>query len=261
MENKEYNVTKLKDDDVLLRYMCFSKFIDLVHNQHLFFPRADTFNDKHEGYYTKLVYEISKSNTVDVDGKSSNKGLYENTKKIRASAYINCWTISQYESVAHWQIYGGNNSVAIVTTVGELRKQLVTSTTHEIAKFMKRVIEPIEYIDHHSIDQALAKELLNDLLNPLKKKNMAFEHEKEVRMIYHHLQHNSSDFEQKLGKGFIVGINRNKLINEIIISPKAEDWFFSLVKLLMVNYELSEKVKWSKLRFTPFEEVFGESNS
>lgn len=50
-------VNSLAGDDELLRYMGFEKFLYLVHNRKLYFSRADCFDDKFEGYYTKRVYE------------------------------------------------------------------------------------------------------------------------------------------------------------------------------------------------------------
>ena len=76
--------------------------------------------------------------------------LCQETKRIRTGAYVNCWTKSNYESMAHWEIYGGNNSVAITTTVGELKKQLIENCTHKIADiFMTRVIEPVFHVGEH----------------------------------------------------------------------------------------------------------------
>jgi len=196
--------------------------------------------------------------TIEYDGESSSDGLFENTKRIRESSYISCWTSSNYESMAHWETFGGKNSVAIVSTFGELKKQLVDKELHGAAIYLRKVIVPIEYIDHRSMDRNLAKQLLLCSSKTLKIKNIAFEYEKEVRIIYDHLQHNSQELKNMLGKGFVVDIARNELINKIIISPKTDDWFYDLIKHLMGTYGLKEKVKWSTLRFNPHEMATGE---
>jgi len=247
---------KLSNEDRLIRYMDCAKLLHLIHNKKLYFPRADCFDDKHEGYYTKQVYDISKSIFVEVDGKSSNEGLLEHTKRIRESAYVSCWMKSQHESMAHWEIYGGKNSVAIVTSVEELRNQINQASANEgILSLIKREIHEVRYIDHNEIDDELAKELLSDSINPLKMKNIAFKYEDEVRVIFNHLHQPlaKSDFNKKLGKGFDIDIKPKELIKSIIISPKADKWFFSLVHDLMESYKLSDLVKWSKLHLTPFE--------
>lgn len=253
------NNQKLEETDRLLRYMDFVKLMSIINGSSLYFSRADCFNDKYEGCYTELAYEISKSITIGLDGNPSNEGLVEDTKRIKRCAYISCWTKSTHESMAHWDIYGGNNSVAIISSVSQIKKQLIENCDHEIAdKFMNRIIEPVVYIDHHSKDENLARELLSDSLTPLKKKNIAFRYEEEVRLIYSHHQHilAETDFNKKLGKGFKVGINCNNLIDKIVVSPKAAKWFYKQVKRNMVCYELSDKVEWSRLRYSPYEKIF-----
>lgn len=241
--------------------MDFSKFLYLINRKELYFSRADCFDDKFEGYYTRLLYEISKGISIEANGESSNKGLYEYTKTIRESAYVSCWMRSQHESMAHWEIYGGKNSVAILTTVGKLKAQLNQGDAKkDIYSLLDKEIDVIEYIDHHSIDNELAKHLLLNPKNPLKKKNMAFKFEEEVRVIYSHLHHPlaRNDFTKNLGKGFGIRINPNELIDRIVISPKADDWFFKLVRDLMKDCNGAGLVEWSKLRVTPFSEVFTE---
>ncbi len=249
-------VTELADDDKLLRYMGFEKFLRLVHNKKLYFPRADCFDDKLEGYYTKQIYEISKAISVGTNGELSNKGLCERTQVIRESAYISCWTKFQHESMAHWEMYGGKNSVAIMTSVGILKNQL--KAEGGILCILEKEIVAVEYIDHHAIDDNLATELLKNARSPLKKKNVAFRYEEEVRVIYsHHHQPGAKEaLDAKLGKGFDIDIEPNKLILKIFVSPKADNWFHTLVVDLMEQYRLSGRVEWSRLHLTPSEEVF-----
>jgi hypothetical protein len=250
-------VNSLDDKDELIRYIDFSKFMYLIRQKKLYFPRADCFEDKFEGYYTKIIYEIGKEIVIEADDKPPNKGLYKNTIMIKESSYVSCWTKCQYESMAHWDIYGGENSVAIITLVGELKKQLKKAEAKGFLTFMEREIEEVEYIDHHSIDEQLVKELLKNKTNPLKMKNIAFEYEKEVRVIYNHMNHLAkNNFNEKLGKGFYIDIDPSKLISRIVVSPKADNWFYALVKKLMSDYLLPEIVERSKLHITPFEEAF-----
>jgi len=248
-------INTLNDNDELLRYMDFPKFMYLIHQDKLYFPRADCFDDKFEGYYTKKLYDINRE--IEAVDDPNNKGLYQNTTIIRESAYVSCWTKCQYESMAHWDIYGGKNSVAIIILVKELERQLDKAKHSNILSFMEREIEAVEYIDHHSIDEKLAKELLKSRTAPLKKKNIAFEYEKEVRVIYNHMNQcfAKNGFNEKLGKGFNIDIESSKLISRIIVSPKADNWFYTLVEKLISDYELPAIVERSKLHITPFEEA------
>ena len=252
-------VNGLDDGDELLRYMNFAKFIYLIHNKKLYFPRADCLDDKYEGSYSKQLYEISRGILIESAGKTSNEGLHETTKTIRESAYVSCWTKSKYESMAHWDIYGEKYSVAIETTVGTLKTQLNGERANSgIYCFLEKEIESVEYVDHHSIDTSLARELLKNSKNPLKKKNVAFRYEEEVRVIYSYLHQSlaKKDFDSKLGTGIDVDIEPYILIRRIIVSPRSDNWFYALVVDLMSNYKLSERVEYSKLHVTPYQEVF-----
>jgi hypothetical protein len=103
----------------------------------------------------------------------------------------------------------------------------------------------------------LARELLANPKNPLKRKNIAFRYEQEVRLIYSHLHQPlaKKDFDLKLGEGFYVDIEPYDLIHRIIVSPISDNWFHTLVADLLDNYQLSERVEWSKLHVTSYQEV------
>lgn len=112
----------LNDSDVLWRYLDAAKFLDLLHNQSLFFSRGDQFEDKFEGAFTdSLKHSIQRSYEVN----KIHFTYEEFRERLRERVFVNCWHRSSDDSMAMWSIYGRSPcSVAITTTVGRLKKSL-----------------------------------------------------------------------------------------------------------------------------------------
>lgn len=199
-------------DKKICRYMDFIKFMNLLHYEELFFARADNFEDALEGkipkcYFDKYTKEQKKS--------------YEEALKVfnidKEKTFISCWNVFEEESYGLWKIYGGENGLAILTTLGKFKNVL---------KYSKAAICEVEYIKHHDID-------INELASPritttdgftrnnffVYKENY-YHYEKEVRAI---IATNQKDNHKK------VKISFNELVEKIIISPFASDWFVDMV--------------------------------
>lgn len=247
----------IKSTDRLMRYMSFEKFIDMICRAKIFVSRADRFDDAFEGNYTRLVYEISQGIKVKSNGVSSNRGMVSNTKEIRESAFVSCWTLSETESMALWKLYGGKNSIAIETTVGTLEIEInkPENNVKEMGLLRKRVVK-IDYIDHKSRDEKLARELLYSKRAPLTKKPVAYSYEQEVRLIIDHLDRHLPDLKERLGIGIDIVINPQSLINKIYVSPLADAWFFELLKSYLQDHGMDNLISWSNMRVAPVEEVF-----
>jgi hypothetical protein len=113
--------------------MGFDKFLDLLEKKQLYLPQVCQFevDDKFEGKYTRLVYELAEG--ISIEGQGAQGGENWTFKKndfYRKLTYIHCWTLVSDdacdESVALWKLYGKqDNSVAIETTVQHLRDELI----------------------------------------------------------------------------------------------------------------------------------------
>ena len=129
----------IKSTDKVLRYMSFDKFMDVLMHSRLFLARADKFDDDFEGSYTTLIYEMSKDIPVESNRVTSNKGIVNNVKELKESAVCSCWTLSKYENMALWKLYGGKNSIAIETTIGAIEHELCQApNNNEIFSFLKK---------------------------------------------------------------------------------------------------------------------------
>ncbi len=249
----------INSTDRLMRYMSFEKFMDMVCRGKIFVPRADQFDDAFEGNYTQFVYEISRGITVTSNGVPSNRGIVNNTNEIRESAFVSCWTLSETENMALWKLYGGKNSIAIETTVGALKIEIGKSenSVRELGLLSKRIVK-VDYIDHRSRDEEIARELLSSRRAPLTKKPTAYSYEQEVRVIIDHFDQPlaQADFKQRLGVGIDVAINPQSLVDQIYVSPLADAWFFELIKRTLQDHGMDKLVSWSNMRVAPVDEVY-----
>lgn len=110
---------QLNETTILWRYLDTAKFLDLIHNQRLFFIRGDQLEDKFEGAFTTSIrqaidnsYEINKISFTAREWNS----------RLREKVFLNCWHANINDNMAMWKIYGrSENSIAITTTVQKLR--------------------------------------------------------------------------------------------------------------------------------------------
>lgn len=251
---------KLNVSDKVFRYMSFEKFMDILFRKTIYIPRADRFEDRFEGSYSKLIYEISKGITIG----SSNQGILQNTTTLLESSFVSCWTLCEFENMALWKLYGGNNSIAIETTVGQLADELKSKkNSHELWSILKKELYKIDYVDYVKDDDELSIEFLKKYRTPLTKKYKAYSYESEIRIIIDHIDQIGAgdDIKEKLGEGIDLNIDVHKLINKVHVSPLADKWFFNLLKIILNDYGMKNLVSWSAMFLTPKEEVFNGQHS
>lgn len=153
---------------------------------------------------------------------SRQKKGYEEALKVfnrdKTKTFINCWNVFEEESYGLWKIYGGENGLAILTTLNKFKSVLKNSNA---------AICEVLYIKHEDID---IKELISPRItttdgytrnNFFIYKENCYHYEKEVRAI---IASDEKDYNKK------VKINFNELVEKIIISPFASDWFVDMVK-------------------------------
>ena len=246
--------------DRVLRYLSFDKFMDLIHHKRLYFPKAKSFykDDNFESSYTKLALLISKGITIESNnGISTNKGLVDDSKDMLERAFVSCWTFKESENMALWKLYGGKNSIAIETTVGNIKDELDNSQgSLNVLHLLKKSIIKVDYINHKSSDEKLTKELLSSRRACLTKKAEAYSYEQEVRIIIDHIDENLDDLKERLGSGIEITINLQKLIKQIYLSPQADVWFYDLVKSILKDHDMDVKLSWSNMHVAPKGEVF-----
>lgn len=229
----------LRDSRVLRRYLDLSKFIDLLRTQSLYLRRADLFQDKFEGSFTpSLKAAIEEAYDVNKSDFS-----YEKFKKeLREGVYVNCWSLGVNDNMALWELYGKSDaSVAITTTVGQLRKELEASPLSGMTNLCK-----VDYIKHWR-DPKIS---IIPYSNIFRYKVVAYDFEREVRIIYDKFDQNFNKSDKETG--VLLKVRLDRLLRSIVVSPSAQPWFSDLIKDITKRYGITTPVRQSKLAVDPF---------
>lgn len=225
---KTYNGLYPPDDlTTVWRYTDFTKFVDLLNSQSLYFTRADRFEDPFEGLYP-VKAEIDKE--------------FQKYDIIRKQNYLNCWAMGDHESAALWKIYSeSKNSIALQSTFGNLRQSIEASIEDIYASVVR-------YKDYSKTDLVgIIKE--NQWPNqprgstvfPIIYKRMSFAFENELRLIHINAPVTLKPDESSLPAGKRIKVNLDQMIVKIHLSPYSEKWFQELVVGLLNKYSLGHK--------------------
>lgn len=126
----------LKIDDALdegqkvWRYMDVAKFISMLEQNALWLARADTFRDRHEGRFPDEMRKLMEKayEGFGKDDPSPVKDADDFQDYLLKNTFISCWHENLDENMVMWEIYGrDNNTVAVQTTIGHMKRSIVTS--------------------------------------------------------------------------------------------------------------------------------------
>lgn len=228
----------LSDRRVLRRYLDLPKFIDLLRTQSLYLRRADLFQDKFEGSFTPSLRSAIEE---AYDGHKTDFSYEKFKKELRESVYVNCWSLGVNDNMALWELYGKSDaSVAITTTVGHLRNELEVSSLPGTTSVCK-----VEYIKHWR-DPKIS---IIPYSNVFRYKVVAYDFEREVRIIHDRLEQNFKKSEKEIG--VFLNVRLDRLLRSIVVSPSAQPWFIDLVKDVTQRYGIRTPIKKSKLAIDP----------
>ena len=163
-------------------------------------------------------------------------------KQSRRFTLISCWHINAYESAAMWRLYSrDHNGVAIKTDFVSLSESFRGDEDIFIGK--------VNYVDY---DQTFIRE--DNTMAPFLYKRKSFEHEREVRAMMQEIpsRDGAVDMSQDIwGEGKYHAVDLPSLIQEVLISPFAGNWFADLVQSVADRYELTAPVNRSPLADAP----------
>jgi len=238
----------------LWRYMDFTKYVSMLSTSGLYFPRADTFEDHYEGakgvksnkekwddHYLSFFKEAMKNPPEGVEWNHTEEHLEKEAKRLlkelnaggearKKRVFISCWHENEHESEAMWRLYSSylDNAVAIRTTY--------TSLYNSLEKNPSIAIGRVKYIDFNKSFAGV-----ND---SFWRKRKSFEHEREVRALFH--DHECSD------RGKIIKCDLNTLVEEVFLSPSSPAWFLELMNDVNEKFGVNVKVSQSRLNDEPF---------
>ena len=263
-----------KDQNTLWRYMNFEKFVNLLATQSLYFARADTFEDKFEGFLPPLIQQEYERIT-DRLGKEKRQAVMELWDNWRKWVMCCCWHRGDQETIGMWEKYSMHKGgIAIKTTMKRLRDSFAREEDVPV------YIANVRYINHYEFKVPKSIRDMNTIYLPFFYKGKAFKYENEVRAIIDTSQYIKEDFfrvkkdpdinpkvidlQQLLDhleimgpkidedkKGQNLKVDLKTLIGEVIISPYADDWITETVRLVVSRYGFHFPVASSKLLEPP----------
>ncbi len=246
----------IADTQMVWRYMDFAKFVAMLQQQGLYFPRADQMDDKFEGaagnasreaewdaFYLKFFRgavttpppgypaPILNEDQIDREAKrllSSIKASGENAR----SSLVSCWHANSGESEALWRLYCPPPiaGVAIRSTV----QNLWNAMEHEVSAVVGRV----HYVDFRKHFAGIGNDRLFF-------KRRSLSHENEVRIVI--ADRGGSDPNSR-----VIQCDLSALIEEIVISPFAPSWFHEVAANIASTMGLEAPCRQSDLLEQPF---------
>ena len=109
------------DNSIIYRYTSIEKLIILLESKALYFCCVDNLDDKFEGLLTSSTLDINnwgpKSSTKELS--TIIDSIKSFSKELKPKTFVNCWTISDFESNAMWKTYlPDGKGIAIKSTFG-----------------------------------------------------------------------------------------------------------------------------------------------
>lgn len=228
-------------DAVLWRYMSLAQYLSLLQKQALFFARADKLGDSFEGSFSKANLALRPEIYPEHHEKLSSQ--FKSFEKLRRFILVNCWHESPHESDAMWQLYGSTDgSIAMRTDCRSFVESLTTDDDVHIGR--------VRYVDY---DKYFIPE--KNLFSPYLYKRNSFQHEQEVRAILPQLPSGASGALDSSTDTCAVGtyakVTVPTLVREVVVYPKAEEWFLELVVSVTRRYDFTMPVRRSVLAERP----------
>jgi hypothetical protein len=225
----------------LWRFMDLTKFLSLLENRSLFFPRADQFDDPYEGAWSSagvaLLRDPARNEGLPPEAVDQ---LLKGAEKFRREMFISCWFASEHESAAMWRLYlQSPEGVAIQTDYETLAVALDRSP-------LKVGTTMVQYIDYD-------KEVIpfTNLFFPFVHERMSFAHETELRAI---VWSSADTNKPQIPNGVTsvrIDIVPEELIKAVHVCPTAPKWFGELVEQILRRYALAIPVVRSSLYDRP----------
>ncbi len=247
----------IPDETVLWRYMDFSKFVAMLMQRGLYLPRASNMDDKFEGaaglarreyvwdeHYLKRYREIVSGPgpdgmpiiTSSEDIECEAQRLLRSTKAAAVASRsrpISCWHANAGESEAQWRLYCPPQTVGIAV------KSSVNRLWNAMSAEPNAVVGRVHYLDFNTAFAVTGRERIFC-------KRASLAHEREVRAVI------LEDDGPEDTPGRLVGCDLAALIDVVVLSPFAPEWFPWVLSDVIAKCGWSIPVVKSDLLDPPF---------
>jgi hypothetical protein len=222
----------------LWRYLQRDKLFDLLESSNLYFCRADHFQkeDIFEGSYPRLEYEYQCKRD---GGKETSRRFYEILSK---DTFINCWHLSEYESLAMWKLYAKDKKgIAIQTNLAEFKDAFENCDRTIFAG-------KVDYIDYETdtfYKESGHKYYAMNGFSLFIHKRKIYSYENEYRAI-------CTDSNGPQSKGVHIKVNLYKLIHKIYLSPFATENEYAEIENKLNELEIKIPISFSSFKAQPY---------
>jgi hypothetical protein len=181
-------------DDFLWKYMSFHKFLSFIIKQSFYYARLDQLEDGREGISQQhlSLLRFHRDNKLDglLDPDHPSYKLWFDMGRLtkvekkfvdfQKSNFVMCWFVNARESAGMWNLYSEPGGVAIKVKASALVEKLcVGSVNSKVGGKMELSYGNVEYKDFSDRWAMQEKRFL--VKNPVYRKDLSFEHEKEFR--------------------------------------------------------------------------------
>lgn len=220
MPDLSENIIRVRRDEPIHRVFPLLRAAQLFQTGSLALVRPSSWDDPFENAFL---------NAVATEGSES-----ISLSPIRDGWYGQCWTSGE-ESDAMWRIYSPEkNAVRVSTTVGKLFDAVSGSLNKWI--LLQFFIGAVEYLTEDALHTFLSSTSFADLAlggqndrfaETLLLKRTAFEHEKEVRVLF-------CDVHKKYqGPAVVLPIDTDALIDQLVLDPRLDDGMIPVVTQML----------------------------
>jgi len=234
MYKKDPRFETPNDASKIWQYLNYDKFESLVRNEALYFCSIDTLKklDPFEGSY----YACKLLNEIDT---SAAQNFVDQMNRCGPPIAVNCWHLSESDSMAMWKIYSGKKGIAVQTTIQKLK---AVFSRYSDSVWIGKIFYTDEPIDHPTGWSA-------DKFMACMTKRKCYEHEKEVRAFVW----DTTEISRTEDGSAIVPIKTNNIFENIILSPDSEMGLMEKVRSLLIKHRVNiEPIKSQVLTTPPF---------
>jgi len=218
--------------------MDFTKFVDILNSESLFFTRADRFEDSFEGAITKQNAKRRELVYAQNEKALSPEFWQKHYEEMRSKMAINCWHMNDYESAAMWVLYLKSNEGIAIQSTYERFVNCFNSNPIDI------FIGAVNYVDYEN-DSINIHNVFSRYLS----KRKSFEHEKELRAV---IWESGTKVPIEIGAvGCKIKVQLKDLMENIYVSPQSPTWLTDLVKDTCKRFGFDFNVINSRLNDSP----------
>jgi hypothetical protein len=248
--NKDYS---FDEDQYLFKYIDLHKLIYFLNSENLFFSPLSYFDDPLEGISERVLFDKHISeHSDDTKENQKNKVLQDDDKtehyrtyleRVQQRLFASCWFLGIRESLAMWESYSNDDSVALRFRPHDLCNIMISRFSTIVEKdFTVMVHGKVEYFklapfDPNDVSLKNSGHKYTGFL-----KDLSYKHEEEFRFLLMQAHQKKQYCYFEFSPGTLKELNF-----DIIAHPYMEEWKFRNIFNILKNTGLENKLVKSEI--------------